>query len=463
MKPAWSPQLGPQTEAISATWCHELFFGGARGGGKSDYLLGDYLQDVNKYGENWQGILFRRTYPELKALIERSQAIYPATGAKWYEADKEWWWPNGAGLRMRYLERYADTMNYQGHQYPWMGFDELTNWPDDQAYLALQACNRWVPCPIPTKRIRCSGNPGGPGHQWVKDRFVDINRLGHTPFQDPETLKWRMFIPSKVQDNKLLLQNDPYYINTLRGVGSAALVKAWLDGDWDIVAGAYFTEFGAQHIVDPCYIPANWVRFGSFDWGSAKPFSFGWWAVSDGELRQFPKGAIVRYREWYGAAGPNSGLKLHVPDVAKGIVERSLGDKLAYSVADPSIWKEDGGPSIFEQMRLRGVNFRPADNSRIAGWESLRARLVGEDDRPMIYFFSSCKDSIRTLPALQHDENNPEDIDTDGEDHAADDIRYACMSRPYTRPRLPPKVVKTIANLTTSDLVPVSGGNSGRI
>lgn len=463
MQAAWSPQPGPQAEAISATWCDELFFGGARGGGKSDYLLGDYLQDVPKYGEHWQGILFRRTYPEIKSLIERSQAIYPKTGAKWYESDKEWWWPNGAGLRMRYLERFADTENYQGHQYPWMGFDELTNWADDRAYLALHACNRWAAAPIPTKRIRCSGNPGGPGHQWVKDRFVDINRLGHTPIRDAQTGKWRMFIPSKVQDNRILMENDPHYINALRGVGSLALVKAWLDGDWDVVAGAYFTEFGSPHIVQPCYLPPHWVRFGSFDWGSAKPFSFGWWAVSDGELKQFPKGAIIRYREWYGASGPNTGLKLHAPDVASGIVARGLGDKLAYSVGDPSIWKEDGGPSIFEQMRNRGVNFRPADNSRIAGWEALRARLVGEDDRPMIYFFSSCKDSIRTLPALQHDEDNPEDIDTDGEDHAADEIRYACMSRPYVRPRLAPKVIKTVANLNANDLIPVSGGNSGRI
>ena len=118
---AWRPQEGPQLEAVLATWADELFFGGARGGGKSDFLLGDFLQDVPRYGRNWQGILFRRTYPELQEIILRTNAIFPRTGAKWHEQRREWEWPNGAKLRMRYLERNADASRYQGHQYTWIG------------------------------------------------------------------------------------------------------------------------------------------------------------------------------------------------------------------------------------------------------------------------------------------------------------------------------------------------------
>ena len=178
---AWKPQPGPQNEAILATWCDELFFGGARGGGKSDFLLGDFLQDVPKYGRHWQGVMFRRTYPELQNIIQRSHSIYPVTGGKWHEQSREWRWPNGAKLRMRYLERIADASRYQGHSYCWLGFDELPQWAGPESYDMLKACLRWAEADVPTKRIRSSGNPGGPGHSWVKKRFIDDNPRGYEP------------------------------------------------------------------------------------------------------------------------------------------------------------------------------------------------------------------------------------------------------------------------------------------
>ena len=140
---------------------------------------------------------------------------------------------------------------------------------------------------------------------------------------------------------------------------------------------------------------------------------------------------MLKYREWYGASGPNVGLKMQAPDVARGIVQREAGERIRYGVADPSIFIKDGGPSIGESMSIAGCVWRRADNKRMAGAEAVRQRLQGEDGKPMLYFLDCCEDSIRTIPVLQHDENNEEDVDTEAEDHAYDETRYACMSRPW--------------------------------
>lgn len=430
----WKPQIGPQQIAIEADWCDELFFGGARGGGKSDYLLGDYLEDIC-YGEAWRGIMFRKTYNELEELQIRAREIFPAYGGQYkmqpsteYPFSNCWYFPSGASLKMRYLEHERDADGYQGHQYTWIGFDELTNHATPYGYNKLKACLR-NPHGI-HGRIRSGGNPGGKGHIWVKARFIDVVPP-YTPYDDPETGLTRMFIPSKVTDNKFLRDNKQY-ISLLKSSGSVELVKAWLDGDWDVVAGAFFDCWQRdKHVVKPFEVPKDWVRFRSFDWGSSRPFSVGWWAIADGTT-DIPRGALVRYKEWYGASEPNVGLKLTAEEVATGIRRRDGDDRISYSVADPSCWKVDGGPSIAERMQKLGVIWRRADNQRINGWDQMRQRFVG-DDEPMIYVFSTCVDSIRTIPLLQHDENHPEDIDTEMEDHAADDWRYACMSRPWLR------------------------------
>jgi hypothetical protein len=286
------------------------------------------------------------------------------------------------------------------------------------------------------------------GHHWIKSKFIDHSRLGFSPFKDPDTGGDVMFIPSRLTDNAILMQNDPEYVGRLKGLGSPALVKAWLEGDWDVIAGAFFPEFGPQHIVRPHALPEDWTRFRAMDWGSTKPFCVGWYAISDGSIPAYPRGALVKYREWYGSTGePNVGLKLTAEEVGEGIVERERGDLISYGVIDPAAHNHDGGPSIAERI-LKGsggkVAFGRADNSRVGprgamgGWDQLRARLKGEDGRPMLYFFDTCRDSIRTIPALPHDENKPEDVDTKAEDHAGDETRYAVMSRPYVREAAPP-------------------------
>jgi hypothetical protein len=179
------------------------------------------------------------------------------------------------------------------------------------------------------------------------------------------------------------------------------------------------------------------------DWGSARPFSVGWWALAQDDFqipdrRIIPRGAIVRYREWYGSKAPNEGLKLPAEVVAAGIVAREDGEDIQYGVLDPSAFAVVSGPSIGETMGRHGAFFRRADNARsgrdkrMGGWDQLRARLRGDPDgRAMIFFFETCRDSLRTLPMMQHSETNPEDLNTESEDHAVDEIRYACLSRPY--------------------------------
>lgn len=433
----WTPQRGPQLAAIEADWCDELFFGGERGGGKSDYLLGWQEDGALRYGQGWRGILFRKTYPELEELQARAMQIFPGEGAVYktqpsaeHPFSNSWYWPNGATCKMRYIEREKDYGRYHGHQYTGIGFDEVTEYASPDGLLKMLSTLRsphGIPC-----RVRASGNPGGAGHIWVKARYVDA-APPMAPFDDPETGFTRMFVPSRMADNVILQKHDPGYRSRILAatIGNDALRKAWIEGCWDVVAGAFFSNLRREvHALQAFRIPDNWMRFRSFDWGSARPFSVGWWAVADG-MTAIPRGALVRYREWYGAESPNVGLKKTAEYVADGIKEREGGESVAYGVADPSIWKVDGGPSIAERMGRCGVHWRPADNKRVNGWDQVRARLAGEDGRPMLYAFDTCTDWWRTIPALQHDAHRSEDIDTDMEDHAADETRYACMSRPW--------------------------------
>jgi hypothetical protein len=474
MPSIWEPQPGPQALAISARFVTELLYGGARGGGKSSYLLGDFLQDIEA-GSGWAGILFRKSYPELEELIKQAKEMYMHLGATWKVSDRTFSFPSGATLKLRHIDNEDDAMLYQGHEYSWIGFDELGNWGSLNAYRKLKACLRGTSASVSHRRIRATANPGGPGHHEVKSYFIDNNPNGFEMLTTPEGTT-RMFIPAKVSDNKILLTADPGYVSRLKEVGSPELVRAWLEGDWNVITGAYFPEFSTKrHVIAPFPIPRYWLRFIAGDWGSASPFSFHWYAVSDGTVNLpapdplsapllIPKNAIVVYREFYGSVPGlvNTGLRWPASRVAEGIKSRQAeGERLTYRVMDPSAFKQDGGPSHAETMARAGVFFRPADNTRLAGWNAVRERLVGLDPdatsglgTPMLYIFNTCPNLIRTLPALQHDIRNPEDCDTTAEDHAPDDLRYACMSRPWSRPKpLPePQLPKKLSEVTLTEL-----------
>lgn len=444
----WRPQPGPQTALISCP-VFEVFFGGARGGGKTDGMIGDWLEHQQTYGSAAIGTFFRRTLPQLSEAIARAQELYEPLGARWNDQKKRFVFPNKARLAFRFLDRDRDADNYQGHSYSRVYIEEATNFPSSSPIDKLRATLRSTRVPQHGLGLRLTGNPGGPGHGWVKKRYIDPaprgGRIIKDSFTNPFTKKQvemeRVFIPSKLSDNTLLMENNPFYVAQLQQTGSKQLVNAWLMGLWDIIDGAFFSEFDpVVHILDDGWlprIPKHSLCFRAFDWGYARPFSCGWYVVSDGTWG-LPLGALLKFEEWYGCTGrPNEGLRLDAPLVGEGIRERDelinkrYGFKVRYGVADPSIFVRDGGPSIAELMMAKKVYWGRADNKRVSGWQNVRSRLRVENGKTMLYFLEGCQDTIRTFPLLQHDEKNAEDLDTDGEDHAADETRYACSSRPF--------------------------------
>jgi hypothetical protein len=432
----WRPHAGPQSAFLTCP-VFEVFFGGARGGGKTSSVLGEFGVHAGRYGSAAVGLMVRRERTQLIETIEAAKLIYLPLGARYKETDKLFEFPNGARLRMAYLERDADAEAYQGHEYTRVYVEEIGNFPDPAPIKKMFATLR-SRTGVPVG-FRATGNPGGPGHTWVRARYIDPAPMGYRVITDDVTGLQRVYIPSRIADNPTLTTNDPGYVNRLRASGSPELVRAWLEGDWSVIAGAYFPEFSIdRHVVAPRTLPKDWVRFRAMDWGSYRPSCVLWIALSDGSLPEFPRGALVVYRELYTASEPNVGLKLTADEMAERIIDAERGEKIDYGVLDPAAWKQEGGPSVAERFAGKRVNFMKADNARLVGWDQVRARLKGEE-APMLYVFATCTNLIRTLPALQHDEHKPEDVDSDGEDHAGDALRYGCMSRPYARPEPAPR------------------------
>lgn len=461
----------PKQGLLLTSEATEILYGGAAGGGKS------YAMRMLAILWAWafpglQVYLFRRISDDLVKNHVEGPTGFQALLSTWQNAgfceivqgEIRFW--NGSKIYLCHCHEDRDRFKYQGAEIHVLLIDELTHF-SEVVYRFLRSRVRMSGLTLPPEvagrfpRIIAGSNPGNIGHMWVKRTFID----NHEPLDmwrtsDDEGGMLRQYIPARLDDNEALLTSDPTYRTRLRGLGSAALVKAMESGDWNIIEGAFFDCWDTErHVIRPFAVPAWWTRFRSFDWGSAKPFSVGWWAVVGEDFtlddgRTLPRGALVRYREWYGCreGSENVGLKLQVADVAQGILLREDKDeKITYSVADPAIFKEDGGPSIGEQMARAGVLFKRADNARVAGWSQMRNRMMADPD-PQIVTFSTCLDSIRTIPALMHDEHKPEDLDSDGEDHAADEWRYACMSRPYQskQPEAPadPFRLPTLGELT---------------
>lgn len=435
----WRPQPGPQVALIDCD-LPEILYGGARGGGKTDGILGKYAIKSQDYGRRFNAVFFRKEMPQQDDLIERAKDIYLPIGAEWVEYQKRFVMPGGGRIRFRPLENVADAEKYQGQNLSDASVEEAGNYESSRPIDRLFGCLRST-TGVPVQLI-LTANPGGPGHHWLKSRYIDPAPMGrkilYRDLPDGEKHEY-VYIPSRVEHNQILLRQDPKYVNRLHLVGSPQLVKAWLEGDWNVIEGAFFPEFGTQHVIRPFTIPEHWARIRAADWGSARPFSVGWYAVSDGSVDGIARGCLVKYREWYGIKDNqyNVGIKLTAEEVDAGVKFRDGKEKILDAVMDPSAFAQDGGPSISERMPFS--NWRRADNSRVqkqgalGGWDQLRQRLKGNEDGPLILFFSTCVHTIRTIPALQHDDLRAEDVDTESEDHAADETRYACMSRPITK------------------------------
>ena len=435
----YTPQ--PKQELLHKCKAKQILFGGAAGGGKSHSLRWDIIAFcLENPGLN--AFIFRRSLPELDANhIQPLKKELPSELGNYNETRKRYEFYNGSSIQFQYLERDNDCERIQGTEIHIAGIDEAGQMSAYQlgyikSRMRLGGFEPKQKDYLP--RLVMTANPGGQSHNFLKALYIDPapakTYFYDVTMKDPNNPKdkgWlTMYIPARMDDNAYI---DPSYASSFSGLPHE-LAKALREGDWDLVVGSFFGDIWKRniHVIRPFQIPEYWLKFRSFDWGSASPFSVGWWAVAEGH-DDIPDGALIRYREWYGASAPNRGLRLTAEEVAAGIKARERHERIDYGVADPSIWKFDGGPSIGERLSKMGIRMRRADNSRVNGWDQVRQRMMVDDDQSMIYFFESCVDTIRTLPILTHDRNRVEDIDTTQEDHAADDIRYACMSRPYTR------------------------------
>ena len=435
----FAPNAGPQTDFLGASE-REVLYGGAAGGGKSYGLLADPLRYFSN--GNFNGLILRRTNDELRELVWKSQELYPKAfpGAKWQEKKSQWVFPSGAKLWMTYLEREEDVLRYQGQAFSYIAFDELTQHATPFAWNYMRSRLRTTDKSLPIF-MRATSNPGGPGHQWVKQMFVDPSPPGKTfdatDIESGETLVYpdshakagqslfqRRFIPATLKDNPYLYTEGDYEANLLSLPEMQR--RQLLEGDWAIADGAAFPEFKTMHhVCEPFDIPKEWRKFRACDYGYSSYSACYWFAIDPAYE------TLVIYRELYVSKHTSK-------DLGRAILEAEVGDTIAYGVLDSSCWHQRGqlGPSIAEEMINMGVRWRPSDRSsgsRVAGRNRLHELLKFDEDRQMagLIIFDKCRQLIADLPVIPNDPKGGDDIDVRyRSDHAYDAIRYGIMSRP---------------------------------
>ena len=438
----FKPNDGPQTDFLASSE-REVLYGGAAGGGKSYALLVDPLRFVSN--PNFNGLLLRRRSDELRELVWKSQELYPKVfkSARWSERKSQWTFPSGARLWFTYLDREDDVLRYQGQAFTWIGFDELTQHPTPFAWDYMRSRLRTTDPKLPLC-MRATTNPGGPGHGWVKQMFIDPAppKTTFVP-RDLETneelrfppnhsragqpLFYRKFIPATLRDNPYLYEDGTYEANLLSMPEQQR--RQLLDGDWTIADGAAFPEFKLSvHTCEPFDVPHTWTRFRSCDYGYSSFSAVHWFAIDPAFE------TLYVYRELYVS-------KHTARELAIKILELESGEEIRYGVLDSSTWHSRGhtGPSIAEEMIAEGCRWRPSDRtggSRVAGKNRLHELLkVNEEiEQPNIIFFNTCRQIIADLQVIPTDPKGTDDIDPRyASDHAYDAIRYGIMSRPKSR------------------------------
>ena len=449
----WQPASREQALALSCpAW--ELLFEGRRFTGKTDALLMDFAQHVGQgYGPAWRGVLFRRTFPDLRDVIARSEVwfkkIFPA--ARYNRTDHEWRWPDGESLIFRFIRHAQDYRSYHGHEYPWMGWEELTSWPLPECYELMASCSRSSRPGMPRK-IRATTNPWGPGHKWVKRRFVDA-------LAPMEMREFGGLLRARITGKPVakLAESDPEYEKRLASISNENLRRAWQEGDWDVVVGGAFEDvwWRERNVVRPFKIPPGWRVDRGFDWGSSAPFSVIWWAEADGEdwperdfpnVPKVPAGSLVAVAEWHGDDGNGKGLRLTSAEIADGIKEREAAwsskrgifecvREIEAGPADNSIFDVVNGTSIYDDFEARGVFWDRSNKgpgSRIAGLNAVRTMLKAAHDGrkdPCLLVSSHCRKWQDHVPVLQLDPDNPEDIEDGQQDHDYDVTRYRVLKQ----------------------------------
>ena len=415
-------------------------FGGARGGGKSWAIRTKAVMLANRFA-GIKILIVRRTLVELRNNHIEPLKILLKGLARYNQQERRFIFPNGSTISFEFYDSDKDQMKYQGVEYDVIFIDEATQFQEEWLKIMASCCRGVNTFP---KRIYYTCNPGGPAHQYIKRLFVDRE------FRDGENPDDYCFIQSLVTENKALMDASPEYITFLKNL-PPKLKKGWLYGDWNIAEGMFFEEFRNDpehyddkrwtHVINPFPPKKHWPIYRSFDWGYNKPFSCGWWTVDD-------DGVIYRIKELYGVEysghDPIPDKGVHWPpervftEIKKIENEHPyLHGKNIQGVADPAIWDAETGISFAETAAKCGVFFTPADNKRIPGWMQVHYRLMFDDaGYPQMYIFNTCKNFIRTITTLEYDPHDGEDLLTTGEDHALDETRYFCQSRPIT-PYLP--------------------------
>ena len=469
----WQPHPGPQ-EDFCGRGEFEVFFGGAKGPGKSDCLI---MEATRNYQIPWfKALVLRRTFPRLQEIIDRCWKLYPKLGGIYRAGEHRWYFESGATITLGHVQHEEDKRNYHGKEFYFVGFDELTEFTQGQYFFIMANVRRAKP--EPALQIMSTSNPGGPGHVWVKEYFVDVctptEKIEYTggdgevheryvpkTYIDPVTGMSRCFVPATVYDNPSIMVNDPLYVKRLEALPELEKMR-FLHGVWDIFEGQVFTELTQPvHGCDPFEIPPEWEKFCAFDWGYSRPWAMFWFAVDF-------DGVLYLYREYYGAQDYEPWLagRTERPNWDKGPRQTNIEicrkinelekEKVNYRVADPACWSptklrgsnKNFGPSFIEDARNEGLFFLKADNDRIRGIQQIHQRLrveeevdpnTGEiqDEYPMFQAFTSCKRWWGEMQSLYEDPKNPEDVDTDQCDEGYDCFRYACMSRPIIPKRQP--------------------------
>lgn len=457
---------------MHSTRAHQIFYGGAAGGGKSHAIRWDAIGFCLD-NPGMDAYLFRRTLPELEDNhIRKIKAELPPLIGQYNATQKRFEFRNGSGINFCYCEREDDVYRYQGAEMHWLGIDEASHLTAFQInYLRGRVrLGAWMPAgyvgPTDAKfrgllpRIVMGSNPGQIGHSFLKRTFIEPAPpqtifVDYSLCDEDDDEPWpTVFIPAQISDNKYLPKG---YAGQFKGL-PPEMAKALAEGDWDVVVGqALHTLSRDRHMVRSFVPPKHWTKFMSIDWGTAKPYSVGWYTVSDGALlaakdgwpeRNLPAGAVIRYDEMYGWNGrEDEGCRLDSKRVALDILfrEKERGDVIDYRVADYQMWAQTDGPSPVENMYNATdgkVIFRQAKKDRKANYTEIIARLAGNpdfsktgevEDDPMFFITANCTQWWRTVPILTLDKIDVEKgPDTKLEDHCYDETGYALRSRPFT-------------------------------
>lgn len=455
----WRDGLWPKQRAALDSQATEILYGGAAGGGKSHLARASAIHWAKKIAD-LQVYLFRREFRQLKdnhlagptgfrALLAKDRA---RGSVRINNQDHEILFSNGSRICLRQCRHDDDLEKIQGAEIHYLIVEEATQIPYAHIrYMRSRMRIAGVELPeeaqgLFPRALYCS-NPGGRSHTEIKQAFVDPAapmEIHRAPDEDGGLM--RQYIPARLEDNPAL--DAEAYARQLRGLHSAHLVDAMLNGSWDIDAGGMFGDVwdAETHILEPFDIPESWRLDRSHDWGTSKPSATIWWAEADGTEATLadnstfcpPRGSLIAVAEYYTWTGEaNRGARLSSTAIANEIVatERQSaylqGHQVFPGPADSAIWTVEDGESIADRMGRCGVSWIKADKSpgsRVPGWQLVREYLEaakGNDpDSPHFYTFRGCSNLIRTLPTLPRDKRKPDDVDTDAEDHIGDAVRY---------------------------------------